>query len=123
MRDYYIKDGNYLVAYGTCPDDHLPTVLSTQSLVLDKLSVIPTDGLQYANFRWNILTNVWDDCRTVEQKLSDELFTIQSTRHEMYPPLAVFADAMYWNSRGDPTKLEAYYILCDEVKLKVPKRT
>lgn len=121
--DYYIKEGNYLVSYGTCSENKLPTVLSTQTLVLNSLAIKPTDSVQYANFRWNILTNVWDDCRTDEQKIQDETFTVQSNRHNEYPSLSVFADAMYWNSRGDPTKLAAYYHLCDEVKLKFPKPT
>lgn len=38
-----------------------------------------------------------------------------------YPPLVDFADAMYWSSRGDNTKLNAYYAKCEEVKAKYPK--
>ena len=45
----------------------------------------------------------------------------QSTRQPLYPPLADFADAMYWNSKGDSTKLEAYYAACEKVKTDNPK--
>lgn len=38
-----------------------------------------------------------------------------------YPPLADLADAMYWSSQGDNTKLEAYYAACEAVKQKYPK--
>jgi hypothetical protein len=38
-----------------------------------------------------------------------------------YPPLEDFADAMYWNSKGDDTKLTEYYAACDAVKAKYPK--
>ena len=38
-----------------------------------------------------------------------------------YPPLEDFADAMYWNSKGDDTKLTAYYAACEAVKTKYPK--
>ena len=38
-----------------------------------------------------------------------------------YPPLADFADAMYWASQGDNTKLDNYYAACEAVKLKYPK--
>ena len=38
-----------------------------------------------------------------------------------YPPLQDFADAMYWNSKGDSTKLEAYYGACEKVKTDNPK--
>tara|TARA_A100001035_G_scaffold169915_1_gene134864 strand:+ start:336 stop:641 length:306 start_codon:yes stop_codon:yes gene_type:complete len=42
-------------------------------------------------------------------------------RQPLYPPLADFADAMYWNSKGDSTKLEAYYAACEKVKTDNPK--
>ena len=38
-----------------------------------------------------------------------------------YPPLADFADAMYWSSKGDDSKLTSYYEKCDAVKTKYPK--
>ena len=45
----------------------------------------------------------------------------QSTRQPLYPSLGDFADAMYWNSKGDSTKLEAYYAACEKVKNDNPK--
>ena len=42
-------------------------------------------------------------------------------RQPLYPPLADLADAMYWNSKGDSTKLEAYYTACEKVKTDSPK--
>jgi len=42
-------------------------------------------------------------------------------RQPLYPPLKDFADAMYWNSKGDSTKLEAYYAACEKVKTDNPK--
>jgi hypothetical protein len=38
-----------------------------------------------------------------------------------YPSLADLADAMYWASKGDNTKLDNYYAACEAVKLKYPK--
>ena len=38
-----------------------------------------------------------------------------------YPPLEDFADAMYWNSKGDDSKLTEYYAACEAVKIKYPK--
>tara|TARA_R100001509_G_scaffold141107_1_gene96043 strand:+ start:290 stop:592 length:303 start_codon:yes stop_codon:yes gene_type:complete len=43
------------------------------------------------------------------------------TRQPLYPSLGEFADAMYWNSKGDSTKLEAYYAACEKVKTDNPK--
>ena len=33
----------------------------------------------------------------------------QTIRQPLYPSLGDFADAMYWNSKGDASKLTAYY--------------
>jgi len=45
----------------------------------------------------------------------------QSTRQPLYPSLGDFADAMYWNSKGDSSKLTAYYAACEKVKTDTPK--
>ena len=45
----------------------------------------------------------------------------QSVRQPLYPSLGEFADAMYWNSKGDSSKLTAYYAACEKVKTDNPK--
>tara|TARA_R100000808_G_C2131721_1_gene140788 strand:+ start:1070 stop:1387 length:318 start_codon:yes stop_codon:yes gene_type:complete len=45
----------------------------------------------------------------------------QRDRATEYPSLADFADAMYWNSKGDDTNLKAYYAACEKVKNDNPK--
>jgi len=45
----------------------------------------------------------------------------QIDRRLLYPPLEDFADAMYWNSKGDSSKLTAYYAACEKVKTDNPK--
>ena len=45
----------------------------------------------------------------------------QSVREPLYPSLGEFADAMYWNSKGDSSKLTAYYAACEKVKTDNPK--
>ncbi len=42
-------------------------------------------------------------------------------RQVNYPPLEDFADAMYWNSKGDSSKLTEYYAACEKVKTDNPK--
>ena len=42
-------------------------------------------------------------------------------RQPLYPPLEDFADAMYWNSKGDSSLLTAYYAACEKVKTDNPK--
>jgi hypothetical protein len=45
----------------------------------------------------------------------------QRQRQPEYPSLAELADALYWASTGDTTKLDAYYDACGAVKAKYPK--
>ena len=45
----------------------------------------------------------------------------QRQRQPEYPPLADLADALYWASTGDSSKLDAYYQTCEAVKAKYPK--
>ena len=45
----------------------------------------------------------------------------QSIRQPLYPSLGDFADDMYWNSKGDSSKLTAYYAACEKVKTDNPK--
>ena len=45
----------------------------------------------------------------------------KSVRQPLYPSLGDFADAMYWNSKGDASKLTAYYAACEKVKTDNPK--
>ena len=42
-------------------------------------------------------------------------------RQPLYPPLEDIADAIYWNSKGDSSKLTAYYAACEKVKTENPK--
>ena len=61
-----------------------------------------------------------DTART-ETNTETAAIAYQSVRQPLYPSLGDFADAMYWNSKGDSTKLEAYYAACEKVKTDNPK--
>jgi hypothetical protein len=45
----------------------------------------------------------------------------QRLRKPEYPPLADLADALYWQSQGDESKMTAYLAAVDAVKQKYPK--
>ncbi len=45
----------------------------------------------------------------------------QRKRAREYPDLKDLADALYWSSKGDNTKLDEYYAKCEAIKLKYPK--
>jgi hypothetical protein len=50
-----------------------------------------------------------------------ELIQYQRQRAPEYPDLKELADALYWSSKGDTTKLDEYYAKCEAIKLKYPK--
>ena len=45
----------------------------------------------------------------------------KNNRAQEYPPLEDLADAVYWQSKGDNSKMQAYLMACDAVKQKYPK--
>ncbi|MES2319948.1 MAG: hypothetical protein V4631_20905 [Pseudomonadota bacterium] len=45
----------------------------------------------------------------------------QEQRRGAYPPIADFADAMYWQTQGDDSKLLEYMAKCAAVKEQFPK--
>ena len=69
------------------------------------------------------ITLVQSDIDAARTTLDSEAAAIayQSTRQPLYPSLGDFADAMYWNSKGDSSILEAYYTACEKVKTDNPK--
>tara|TARA_R100001443_G_scaffold1703_2_gene6026 strand:- start:251 stop:562 length:312 start_codon:yes stop_codon:yes gene_type:complete len=81
----------------------------------DSVGAFKEDGTQ--------ITLVQSDIDAARTTLDTEAAKIayQSVRQPLYPPLEDFADAMYWNSKGDSTKLEAYYAACEKVKTDNPK--
>ena len=81
----------------------------------DSTGAFKTDGTQ--------ITLVQSDIDAARTTLNAEAAAIayQSVRQPLYPSLGDFADAMYWNSKGDSTKLEAYYAACEKVKTANPK--
>jgi hypothetical protein len=50
-----------------------------------------------------------------------DLTEYQRQRAPEYPDIKDLADALYWSSKGDNTKLDEYYSKCEEVKNKYPK--
>ena len=69
------------------------------------------------------ITLVQSKIDTARTTLDSEAAKIayQSVREPLYPSLGDFADAMYWNSKGDSSKLTAYYAACEKVKTDNPK--
>lgn len=51
----------------------------------------------------------------------DPTVAVQRQRALAYPSITELADALYWNSKGDDSKLTAYYAACEKVKTDNPK--
>lgn len=82
----------------------------------------------------NILNLNWNESNTIqpptvaeiEAKAKEaELKAIanlyKQERERLYPPLADLADAIYWQSKGDSTKMTAYVAAVEQVKADIPK--
>ena len=61
------------------------------------------------------------DAATAELAAEAAATQYQRDRQPEYPSLADLADALYWSSKGDNTKLDSYYAACEAVKIKYPK--
>ncbi len=84
------------------------------------------EGLEYSGLQWkstDILKPTQSELETEQASLQAEYEAkeYQRLRAPEYPPLSDLADAMYWASKGDNTKLDNYYAACEAVKLKYPK--
>ena len=53
--------------------------------------------------------------------VEETLDSVLEKRSLLYPSLTDLADALYWNSKGDDSKLTAYYAACEKVKTDNPK--
>lgn len=63
------------------------------------------------------------ETRMVELQAIADSLAYQSLREPQYPPLTDLADALYWQSTGDESKMTAYLAQVSAVKAKYPKGT
>ena len=61
------------------------------------------------------------DAAAAEIAAEQAAIAYQRQRAPEYPPLTDLADALFWASRGDDSKLTSYYTACESVKAKYPK--
>jgi hypothetical protein len=72
---------------------------------------------------------IWLDANTTAptktevnvQLAKQEAERYKEQRAPEYPPLSDLADAVYWQSQGDDTKMTAYVAAVEAVKTKYPK--
>ena len=95
----------------TLDHEAIYTVYSDCVRIDDSVGAFKADGSQITLVQSDI-----DAARIELDKLK-----YKDTRQPLYPSLGDFADAMYWNSKGDSSKLTAYYAACEKVKTDNPK--
>ena len=88
---------------------------SNAVIVDDKAGAFDADGNQIE------LDQALVDAAAAEIAAELAATEYQRQRAPEYPSMADLADAMYWNSTGDSTKLDEYYAACAAVKAKYPK--
>lgn len=122
MQKFYITNGNLLVSYGANPvNSPRPPISDTLSYIVGEPEGFTYESPPYAGALWDVVEKVWVDTREPTQVNTYNAFQVLATRKSEYPPIEDFADAMYWNSRGDSSKLTAYYDKITEVKKNNPK--
>lgn len=75
----------------------------------------------YPGARWHVANQEWVDTRTKDEKNAQQIMDVSDARRSTYPDLAELGDALYWQSKGDNTKMEAYLAACEAVKAQYPK--
>jgi len=86
-------------------------------------------GSDYDTLEWhagNTLTKptkieIDNEVTRLKAEWDEKQINVGIRRRAEYPPLVDFADAMYWSSKGDDSKLTSYYEKCDAIKTKYPK--
>jgi hypothetical protein len=86
----------------------------------------PTGQYENTNFEWRELNIDIPSKEEIEAeviRLDQQWIATeyQRLRQPEYPPLADLADALYWQSQGDESKMTAYLAAVDAVKQKYPK--
>ena len=99
-------------------------------MMIDRVTCIHNLYSDVVNVTKNLETNTYKafdkdnkeitlDMNAVEAEFAK--LDYQTKRMKEYPSLRNLADAMYWNSKGDSSKLTAYYASCEKVKTDNPK--
>ena len=99
-------------------------------MMIDRVTCIHNLYSDVVNVTKNLETNTYKafdkdnkeitlDMNAVEAEFAK--LDYQNNRIKEYPSLGNLADAMYWNSKGDSSKLTAYYAACEKVKTDNPK--
>ncbi len=123
MANFYVLEGPHLVSYGHSQDgmESAQAGPGQQVIVKDFTSIIPRTGSPFIGARWNVHTLVWDDLRSISEKVVAAEAMVQTQRSRAYPPLVDLADALVHKAMGNETPMQDYLEACIKVKKDIPK--
>lgn len=123
MANFYkIDDAGLLISYGYSVDgqEHLQT-FGGGTIIIGEVPGWRGEKTPYDGARWGISEQDWVDTRTTTLLQAASSLSVLQTRRLQYPPLEDFADAYYWATHGDTTKMDAYLAKVEAVKQANPK--
>jgi hypothetical protein len=87
---------------------------------------VETEELVPVNVEWLDSIQSMPSKEEIENEIKrlteeEERTRYQELRRVEYPKVAELADALYWQSKGDNSKLEEYFSKIESVKTKYPK--
>lgn len=118
---HVVKDG-LLVSHGYAQDgcEQLQAG-SGQTVVIGAVPGYAKEAPPHRGARWHVEDQRWIDTRTEKELRQHESEAIDAARRAAYPPLADFADAMYWQAQGDNGPMLVWQAACAKVKADFPK--
>lgn len=122
VTQFYIRQGDYLVSVVS---GDAATVAANLEPGQEAVEGLPPGFMPqptpFPGARWHIGTARWVDCRTPEELAIAAEQEVLAARRAAYPDLGDFADAVFWNALGDPSKLEKWRDQVAAVKAAHPK--
>jgi hypothetical protein len=117
---YTTKDG-LLHTVGTGPHDPKRQAPEGYKLHIGVPPGFKFESSPFPGARWHVDRQTWVDTRDCGQKAQHALLEVVAARRAAYPPIEDFADAMYWQTQGDNSRMKDYMAACRAVKLAHPK--
>lgn len=134
MKHFIIHDANgKILRTGSCPDDHIELQAQAGEIAIEGVAndikhyiangaLVEYPAKPDSHHEWDWSKKKWgkpaDYAERVAKENSDAW---NASRSGSYPPLTDLADALYWQSKGDNTKMADYLAKCEAVKAVFPK--
>lgn len=123
MSDFYTTKDGFLMTTGRSSNPDVITVPDDQELHIGIPPGFTFSMPPFSGARWYVPAEAWVDGRTIGELRAQQKQDFDRMRRSAYPPLGDFADALYWQSKGDNSKMTDYLAACEAVKTQFPKPT